>query len=217
MAGRGRRGIVRRMGRNRISEPKIILLALGAAAVMVLCILAIIGTDDVWIAVLTALAVALIGLAIAAELRGVISRDEDAPAAEPPPPGRAVVMCTGPMTAEQVLSALGGAEHRSIMFVAPEGLGGRGLMVDERDYARALQAETSTVAALRRAGLNAAGHVGDRNPAHAIVDALALFPAANVVIVARADEREIYRRHVDSDELKRRTGADVRVLEAVGM
>ena len=64
------------------------------------------------------------------------------------------------------------------MFVAPEGLGGHGLIADERDYARALQAETSTVAALRRAGLNAAGHVGDRNPAHAIDDALALFPAA---------------------------------------
>jgi hypothetical protein len=208
MAARGRRAIVPRV-------PKIILLALGAATVTVLCILAIIGTDDVVIALLTVLAIAFIGLAIVAETRGVISAPaDDAPAA--PPPGRAVVMCTGPMTAEQVLGALGETDHRSIMFVAPEGLGGRGLMVDERDYARALQAETATVAALRRAGLNAAGHVGDRNPAHAIVDALALFPASQVVIVARGEEGEIYRRHVDSDELKRRTGADVRVLEGVG-
>jgi hypothetical protein len=207
------------MPRHRLSEPKIILLALGAAAVMVLCILAIIGSDAVWIALLTAVAIALIGLAIVAEMRGVISRsaDGDAPAAAAPPPGRAVVVCTGPMTAEQVLDAVGDTEHRSIMFVAPEGLGGRGLMVDERDYARALQAETATVAALRRAGLNAAGHVGDRNPAHAIVDALALFPASHVVIVARGEEREIYRRHVDSEELRRRTGAEVRVLEVVGI
>jgi hypothetical protein len=202
---------------SRKSEPKIILLALGAAAVMVLCILAIIDTGDVWIALLTVVAIALIGLAIVAELRGVIAETVDDPEVPAVPPGRAVVVCTAPMTAEQVLDALGSAEHRSIMFVAPEGLGGRGLMVDERDYARALQAETSTVAALRRAGLNAAGHVGDRNPAHAIGDALALFPAAQVVIVARADERELYRRHVDGDELKRRTGADVRVLEVVGI
>jgi hypothetical protein len=183
----------------------------------VLCILAIIERDAVWIALLTVVAVAAIGLAIVAELRGVIAESADAPELPPPPPGRAVVVCTAPMTAEQVLDALSPAEHRSIMFVAPEGLGGRGLMVDERDYARALQAETSTVAALRRAGLNAAGHVGDRNPAHAIVDALALFPAAHVVIVARADERELYRRHVDGEELKRRTGADIRVREVVGI
>jgi hypothetical protein len=199
------------------SEPKIILLALGAAAVLVLCILAIIERDAVWIALLTVVAIAAIGLAIVAQMRGVITESADDPELPAPPPGRAVVVCTAPMTAEQVLDALGSAEHRSIMFVAPEGLGGRGLMVDERDYARALQAETSTVAALRRAGVNAAGHVGDRNPAHAIVDALALFPAAQVVIVARADERELYRRHVDGEALKRRTGADVRVLEVVGI
>jgi hypothetical protein len=202
---------------SRKSEPKIILLALGAAAVMVLCILAIIGTGDVWIALLAVVAVAAIGLVVVAEMRGVIAESADDPEVPPPPPGRAVVMCTAPMTAEQVLDALGSAEHRSIMFVAPEGLGGRGLMVNERDYARALQAETSTVAALRRAGLNAAGHVGDRNPAHAIVDALALFPAAQVVIVARGEEREVYRRHVDGEELRRRTGAEVRLLEVVGI
>jgi hypothetical protein len=203
---------------SRKSEPKVILLALAAGAVLVLCILAIIERDAVWIALLTVVAIAAIGLAIVAALRGVIAESGDEQELPPPPPpGRAVVVCTAPMTAEQVLDALGPAEHRSIMFVAPEGLGGRGLMVDERDYARALQAETSTVAALRRAGLNAAGHVGDRNPVHAIVDALALFPAGQVVIVARADELELYRQHVDGDELKRRTGADIRVREVVGI
>lgn len=202
---------------SRKSEPRVILLALAAGAVLVLCILAIIERDAVWIALLTVVAIAAIGLAIVAAMRGVIAGSADEPELPPPPPGRAVVVCTAPLTAEQVLDALGPAEHRSIMFVAPEGLGGRGLMVDERDYARALQAETSTVAALRRAGLNAAGHVGDRNPVHAIVDALALFPAGQVVIVARADELELYRQHVDGEELKRRTGADVRVREVVGI
>ena len=101
------------------------------------------------------------------------------------------------------------------MFVAPEGLGSGGLMIDDVDYDRAMRAETKTVAALRRAGVNAAGHVGDRNPEHAIVDALALFPASNVVIVARRAEMALYRDHLDTDALKRRTGADIRILEVV--
>ena len=204
---------------RRIAEPKLILLALAAAAVMVVCIIALIETGDPWIGVLTVLAAAFIGLAIVADLRGVISDSGDAAEAPPPPPGRAVVVCTAPLTAEQVLGALdsAGAEHGSVMFVAPEGLGGRGLMVDERDYDRARRAETATVAALRKAGINAAGHVGDRNPAHAIHDALDLFPAATVVVVAQVAEIDLYREHVDCDELQRRTGAEVRVLEAAAI
>ncbi len=205
--------------RHPISEPKLILMALGAAAFLVACIIAIIETGDVWIAVLTVVAAALVGLAMVYDLRGVITDTGDYGPAPAPPPGRAVVVCTAPLTAEQVLGALDstGADHGSVMFVAPEGLGGRGLMVDERDYARARQAETATVAALRKAGINAAGHVGDRNPAHAIHDALDLFPAATVVVVAQAAEIDIYREHVDGDALERQTGAHVQVLEAAAI
>ena len=121
------------------------------------------------------------------------------------------------MTATEVLDAIGSdaGETRSIMIVSPEGLGGGGLMVDERDYQRALRAETATVASLRRAGMNAAGHVGDRDPAHAIEDALALFPAGKVVVVARGHEADTYREHVDFDELRRRIGAELYVRELV--
>ena len=205
--------------RHRISPPTLILLALGAATVAVICVIAMIETGDIWIAVLTVVAVALIGLAIAADMRGVISDTGDALEAPLPAPGRAIVVCTAPLTAEQVLGALDstGADHSSVLFVAPEGLGGRGLMVDERDYDRARRAETATVAALRKAGINAAGHVGDRNPAHAIHDALDLFPAATVVVVAQAAEIDLYREHVDCDALQRQTGADVRVLEAAAL
>jgi hypothetical protein len=145
---------------------------------------------------------------------GATGADEPPP---PVPPGRAVVVCTSPMTAEQVLQSLDatGAEHRSVMVVAPEGLGTHSVMVDERDYDRARRAEGATVAALRKAGINATGHVGDRNPAHAITDALALFPATDVVVVAHAAERDAYDQHIDCEALKRRTGADVRVLDAV--
>jgi hypothetical protein len=201
----------------RLTEPRIIWLALAAAAAMVLCILAILDTGDIWIAVLTILTVAFIGLAIIYEMRRVIGAtgaDEPAP---PAPPGRTVFVCTSPMTAEQVLQSLDstGAEHQSVMVVAPEGLGTRGMMVDERDYDRAHRAEGATVAALRRAGIKATGHVGDRNPAHAITDALDLFPATDVVVVAHATERDAYDQHIDCAALKRRTGADVRVLDAI--
>jgi hypothetical protein len=202
-------------GRRRaLAEPKVVLLAIGMVLVMLLFVIAIFDTDAIWLVVVTVLAIAAISLAIVFDLRRVIANTGDTPDTTVAP-GRAVVMCTGAMTADQVLEAVDTTGAKSIMFVAPEGLGTGGLMVDEVDYDRAVRAETKTVAALRRAGVNAAGHVGDRNPEHAIVDALALFPAGNVVIVARRSELPHYRRHVDTDALKRRTGADVRILEVV--
>jgi hypothetical protein len=177
-------------------------------------------SGDVWAVPVAAVAIGLVALAIDIDLRGVIG-EAGADDAEPlpVPPRRTIVMCTASMTAEQVRDALAatGADDRSIMFVAPEGLGSGGLMVDKLDYERALQAETATVAALRRAGINAAGHVGDRNPEHAITDALALFPAADVVIVARGTERDLYRRHLDVDGLTHRTGSQISLLEVVGI
>ena len=204
------------MSSRPISEPKIILLALGAVGIMALCIVAIADTDAIWLVLVTAVTIALIGWAIVLDLRRVIAEDESPQAVETPP-GRAVVVTTAKMTATEVLDAIGSdaGETRSIMIVSPEGLGGGGLMVDERDYQRALRAETATVASLRRAGMNAAGHVGDRDPAHAIEDALALFPAGRVVIVARGHEADTYREHVDFDELRRRIGAELYVRELV--
>jgi hypothetical protein len=209
-----------RSHRHPLSEPKVIVLAAGVVLIGVLCVVGIAVSGDVWAVPVAAVAIGLVALAIDVDLRGVIGEtgadDEGDPL--PVPPGRAIVMCTGSMTAEQVLGALNATspEGRSIMFVAPEGLGSGGLLVDKHDYERALQAETATVAALRRAGINAAGHVGDRNPEHAITDALALFPASSVLIVARGTEGELYRRHLDVEGLTRRTGTEIRVLEAVG-
>jgi hypothetical protein len=204
---------------HRISEPKVVLLAAGMVLIGVLCVVAIADTGDAWLVVLSALVIGLIALAIVVDLRSVIADTGGDASPVAVAPGRTVVMCTASMTAEQVLDALDTtpADNGAIMFVAPEGLGRSGLMVDKLDYDRALRAETTTVAALRRAGINAAGHVGDRNPEHAIVDALALFPAAHVVIVAHETEAELYRQHMDVDALRRRTGADVRMLEVVGI
>jgi hypothetical protein len=214
---RGARGgaiVPWQMSERRIAEPKIVLLAAGALVVMLLCIVAIADTGDAWLVVLTALAVGLIGGAIVLDLRRVIAATGDSAEIETPP-GRAIIVSTTPMTAEEVLDAVGPSdgEERSIMVVCPAGLTGGGLMAGDHDYARAHRSEAATVAALRRAGINAAGQVGDRNPAHAVEDALALFPAERVVIVAHGPEADVYREHLDLDELQRRTRVEVRVRE----
>lgn len=202
------------MAERRIAEPKLVLLAAGAVVVLLLCIVAIAETGDVWLVALTALAVGLIGGAIVLDLRRVIAATGDADEVEAPP-GRAIVVSTMPMTAGEVLDAIGpvDGEAASIMVVCPAGLGGGGLMAGEHDYARAQRTEAATVTALRRAGINAAGQVGDRNPAHAIEDALALFPAGRVVVVAQEIEADVYREHLDVDELQRRTRFEVLVRE----
>ncbi len=193
------RARVHGMSRSRIAEPKLFLLAVGAILVMVLGIIAIAETDDVWLVVLCVAAVAAIGAGIAVDVTRVAGAGDQPDVVAPA--GRAIVVCTAPMTAEQVLDASGPVT--SIMIVAPE----------RPDYLHARRVEADTVAALRRAGVRAAGHVGDRNPAHAIEDALALFPAAKVVVIARGAEASVYREHVDPDAIRERTGAEVRVLE----
>jgi hypothetical protein len=215
---RRRRGgaiVPRQMSERRIAEPKLVLLAAGAVVVILLCIVAIADTGDVWLVLLTALTVGLIGGAITLDLRRVIAAsDDDSPEVETPP-GRAIVVSTMPMTAEEVLDAVGpvDGEVHSIMVVCPAGLTGGGLMADEQDYDRARRSEAQTVAALRRAGINAAGQVGDRNPAHAVEDALALFPAGKVVVVAQGPEADVYREHLDLDELRSRARFELRVRE----
>lgn len=202
-----------------MSEPKIVLLAAGMVLVGVLCVVAVADLGDAWVVLLSVAALALFALAVVIDVRRVIDADDDPDEPAAVPSGRAVVVCTGAMTAEQVLGALSAThadDHHSIMFVAPAGLGTRGLTVDDDEHDRAMRAQTQTVAALRHAGIKATGHVGDRNPAHAIEDALALFGGATVVIVAREAEAELYRREVDLDALTRRPDIDVRILEAVG-
>jgi hypothetical protein len=203
------------MSARRIAEPKLVLLAAGAVVVLLLCIVAIADTDAVWLVLLTALAVALIGGAIVLDLRRVIARSGDAAAVIDTPPGRAIVVSTMPLTAPEVLDAVGlrAGEARSIMVVCPAGLRGAGVMVDEREFARAHRVERETVAALRAAGINAAGQVGDRNPGHAVEDALTLFPAGRVVVVARGLEADVYREHLDGEELRRERGVELRLRE----
>ena len=59
---------------HMISEPRLVLLALLAAAVGVLSIIAIMETDDIWIVVVTIVAVVLVAILLAIDLYRVIER-----------------------------------------------------------------------------------------------------------------------------------------------
>jgi hypothetical protein len=132
---------------------------------------------------------------------------------------RAVVVTTEPAAAADLLPVLGVADgtgetgRLSVMVVVPEGIG-HANYDDEHYYVEARHAEAETVSALRRAGVAAAGHVGDHDAAQAISDALALFPARRVVVLAGAsDASKALRAEVDPATLGRRTGAVVEFVE----
>ena len=59
--------------------------------------------------------------------------------------------------------------------------------------AEATEAETETVAALEGEGVNAAGQVGESDPAQAIDDALATFAADRIVIFSHSEGDRDYR------------------------
>jgi CHASE2 domain-containing sensor protein len=65
--------------RRVVSEPRLVLVALLAAAVAVLSIIALIETDDVWIVAVTVFAVLLVAILLVVDLYRVI--DDSAPEA----------------------------------------------------------------------------------------------------------------------------------------
>ena len=67
--------------------------------------------------------------------------------------------------------------------------------------AEATEAETETVAALEGEGVNAAGQVGESDPAQAIDDALATFAADRIVIFSHPEGDRDYR---EDESLKNR-------------
>jgi hypothetical protein len=67
------RGVIRTMSgqnpsRRTIAEPRLGLLALVAALVVVLCVVALAHTDDIWIIAVTIAAIALIAVVITVDL-----------------------------------------------------------------------------------------------------------------------------------------------------
>ena len=133
------------------------------------------------------------------------TRAEPAPAT---PAHRLLVVANescGPAVCDAVRAAA--AEPAEILVIAPALTKGRleywtgDLDAAERDAREKL---TRALDALRGAGLAARGHVGDPDPAQAIVDALHEFPADEIVIATHPEER--------SNWLERRVVARARGL-----
>jgi hypothetical protein len=188
-------------------------------------VVAIAETHSWWVLGATIAAVGLLVLAIVLDVFSAVGGEFRyrlaRPSPEQPPPAsgaerpgfdyrgpdarhRLLVMTSEPLPAERVLEAV---THRTelsvapaalgVMVVSPEGFGGLEITNDEADYEAAYRAERETVASLRRASVNAAGHVGDHDAAQAIDDALALFPAERVLVFAHPAYAAAYRRAID--------------------
>ena len=101
------------------------------------------------------------------------------------------------------------------MVVCPAGLQGAGLIVDGAPTTRAHTAPRPRPSrALRRAGINTTGQVRDRNPSHAVEDALALFPARTGRRGRAERSRPMSTASIfDADELRRERGIEPRVRE----
>ena len=119
--------------------------------------------------------------------------------AGPEAPHRLIVMTSEPVSAERVLAAAASCNGASTspaslggLVVSPEGFGKLEITNDESHYRSALRAESETVASLRRRSVKAAGHVGDHDGAHALEDALALFPAEHVLVFAHPHDADAY-------------------------
>src|SRR5690242_13223495 len=90
--------------RRAIAEPRLILLATGAAGLMIACVVGIILTGDVWLVVVTLLAMGLLAGIVDLDLRRVVDRSGDAHDEAPPafaiPAGgeRVIVVTSEPAT-----------------------------------------------------------------------------------------------------------------------
>ena len=75
--------------------------------------------------------------------------------------------------------------------------------------AEAKAAETETVERLEEAGIDAAGDTGESEPAVALEDALATFPADRIVVFSHPDGDRDYREDKGIADVEKRLGIPV--------
>lgn len=212
---------MRRSRRPSTTAPHLLLATAGAVVVVVLGFIALADTGSSWFVAIT-LAAAIAAAALLA--LGVVRAAPDDAAPSPPAdgepavgsaaivpgpdftgpsvPGRLLVVTSEPVDPRAILRAATShdadlaLDRLGVMVISPEGFGHLEVTNDERHYMRARKAEETTVAGLRRAGVAAAGHVGDHDPARAVDDALFLFPAARTLVFARGRLADAYRRRL---------------------
>ena len=190
--------------RDRRRDPHLLPLFFSALLAALFGVVAIAETDSWWVLGATVAAFILLVLAIVVDVSRSV--DSDVPRSGSDVPDRLLVVTSEPLPAARVLDAVArqtgsapNAAKLGVMVVSPEGFGKREITDDERPYQAARRAEGETVASLRQASVNAAGHVGDQDAAQAVADALALFPADRVLVFAHPRYAAAYRRALGSD------------------
>jgi hypothetical protein len=126
-----------------------------------------------------------------------------------------LVLTSEPITAAQLREAVGegvGAERMQVMVVAPA-LHESPLQfwVSDADdaIARAEEVRRQTVEQLDAGGVAATGDSGEGDPIKAIEDALATYPADQIVLFTHTDDEQRYREDIDLDEVRERFGLPV--------
>jgi hypothetical protein len=197
----------------RVREPHLLGLIMLATLAVVAGVVLIGETDDVLFVALLSAVVIAVAVVLALDVGAVIDAEDegaepDTAASERPlRPGpdftgpatrrRVIVVTSHPVAADALLPALGDVEGLGVMVVSPEGFGHPEITNEERHYEAARRAQEVTTASLRRAGILAAGHVGDHDPVQAIEDARALFGAERAGVVAHRDVAGAYHSVVE--------------------
>ena len=123
-----------------------------------------------------------------------------------------LVVTPEPVDAELLRATVGDeAEGAEVLVVSPATHQSKlAFWVSDPDEAihEAEVAQEETVERLEEAGVDAAGDTGESEPAQAIQDALATFPADRIVIFSHAGEKD-YREDKDLADAEQRFGVPV--------
>jgi hypothetical protein len=126
---------------------------------------------------------------------------------------KVLVLTPEPVDAEALRSALGGdVEGAEVMVVSPATNQSKlAFWVSDSDEAivQAEAAEEETVERLQEAGIDAAGDTGESEPAVALRDALATFPADRIVVFSHPEGDRDYREDEGLAEVESRFGIPV--------
>jgi len=124
-----------------------------------------------------------------------------------------LVLTTEPVDADLVRAAVGDeADGAEVLVISPATNQSKlAFWVSDPDQAiaEAEGAQEETVERLEEGGMDAAGDTGESEPAVALQDALATFPADRIVVFSHPQGERDYREDKDIAELETRYGIPI--------
>ncbi|MDP8943703.1 MAG: hypothetical protein M3N16_06240 [Actinomycetota bacterium] len=132
------------------------------------------------------------------------------------PTRKILALVSEPVSADALRSALGGEDvgGAEVLVVAPALMSRRRFLLDDPDESieRAAAVQEETVERLSEEGIDAAGDTGEADPLLAIQDALATFPADEIVLFSHAEGRRNWLEEGLVEEARERFEPAVRHL-----